>query len=348
VKAAIIESIRVNGVMPFDAYMDRCLYGAGGFFTAGHGSAGSEGDFVTSPEVSSHFGELMCHWVDAAAPMADSPLIEIGAGSGALLASMGPTRRPLYAVERSPAARRSIADRVPDVGVLATMDEIADISHGAVIANELLDNLPFALARRTHDGWMEVGVGTDGEDIVWSDLPPRDDVVTWCNEFFPGVTAGTLVSAQLDATAWVTGVIDRFSALAMCIIDYAASSDELRHRRPDDLVRAYRRHTSPRDWLTRPGSTDITVDVNADAVVAAATQAGADVMVTTQRHFLLDHGAAAIVEGLLAAEREAAGQGRVMDQLAARSQRIDVEALLDPSGLGGFTVFVITKGTGQG
>ena len=347
-RAAIIESIRVNGVMPFDTYMDHCLYGADGFFTTGHGSPGSEGDFVTSPEVSSHFGELMNHWVEGAAPRADSPLIEVGAGSGALLASMGPTHRPLYAVERSPAARRSIADRVPDVGVLASMDELADIGHGAVIANELLDNLPFALARRTHDGWMEVGVGTDGEDIAWSDLSPRDDVVTWCSEFFADAPVGTLVSAQLAATAWVTGVIDRFSALAMCIIDYAASSDEIAHRRPEDLVRAYQRHTSPWDWFTRPGSTDITVDVNADAVVVAATRAGADVILTTQREFLLDHGAAAILEGLLADEREAARQGRVMDQLVARSKRIDVEALLDPSGLGGFSVFVIAKGTGQG
>jgi SAM-dependent MidA family methyltransferase len=348
VKASIIESIRGHGVMPFDVYMDQCLYGADGFFTAGRGSPGSEGDFVTSPEVSRHFGELLDHWVEGAAPRAESPLIDVGAGSGSLLASMGADRRPLYGVDRSPSARRSITDRAPGVGVLATMDELPDLSHGVVIANELLDNLPFALARRTHDGWTEVGVGTDGDDIVWSDLPARDDVVAWCSEFFADVPAGTMVSAQLGVAEWLTGVIDRFAALAMCIIDYAASSEELAHRPPEDLVRAYRRHTSPRDWFARPGSTDITVDVNADAVAATATQAGADVLVTTQRQFLLDHGAAAIVEGLLAAEREAAGQGRVMDQLAARSQRIDVEALLDPSGLGGFTVFVITKGTGRG
>ncbi len=335
----------MNGVMPFDAYMDRCLYGAEGFFTAGHGSPGSEGDFVTSPEVSGHFGELLIHWVDEAAPRVESPVIDVGAGSGALLASMGSTHRPLYAVERSPAARRSIADRVPGVGVLATMDELPDLAHGVVIANELLDNLPFALARRTHDGWTEVGVGTDDEAIVWSDLPIRDDVAAWCREFFPDVGVGTLVSAQLDAAEWLTGVIGRFASLAMCVIDYAASSDELAHRRPDDLVRAYRRHTAPRDWFARPGATDITVDVNADAVVAAATRAGADVVLTTQREFLLDHGAAAVVEGLLAAERGRAAHGRVMDQLAARSQRIGVEALLDPSGLGGFSVFVITKGT---
>ena len=344
----MIESIRANGAIPFDTYMDRCLYGTDGFFTAGRGSPGAGGDFVTSPEVSRHFGELMNRWVEGAAPRAESPLIEVGAGSGALLASMGSHRRPVYAVERSPAARRSIADLVPGVGVLASMDELPDIAHGAVIANELLDNLPFALARRTHDGWAEVGVGTDGEDIAWCDLPPRHDVVAWCSEFFPDIPTGTLVSAQLAAAAWVTDVIDRFGALAMCIVDYAASSDELASRHPDEIVRAYRRHTAPQDWLTRPGSSDITTDVNADAVVGAAKRAGADVVLTTQREFLLDHGAAAIVEGLVAAEREAAEQGRVMDQLAARSQRIDIEALLDPSGLGGFAVFIVMKGTMRG
>ena len=346
--ADIIDSIRAHGVMPFDAYMDRCLYGVDGFFTAGRGSPGREGDFVTSPEVSPHFGGLLSHWVEEAAPRAESPIIDVGAGSGALLASMGSSHRPLYAVERSPVARRSIADRAVGVDLLATVDELPDLAHGVVIANELLDNLPFALARRTSDGWTEVGAGTDGEAIVWRDLPIRDSVAAWCSEFFPDVGVGTLVSAQLDAAEWLTGVIGRFASLAMCVIDYAASSDELARRRPDDLVRAYRRHTVPQDWFTRPGSTDITVDVNADAVVAAATRAAADVALTTQRQFLLDHGAAGVLEGLLADEREAAAHGRVMDQLAARSQRIDVEALLDPSGLGGFSVFVITKGTGRG
>lgn len=348
-KATILESIRMRGVMPFDAYMERCLYDADdGFFTTGRGAPGRGGDFVTSPEVSDEFGACVARWVATAGPSATAPLVEVGAGSGALLAAMDAVGRRRYAVERSPAARRVILDRLDGVEVAAALDDLPPLEEAVVVANELLDNLPVALARRTDDYWVEVGVGVSDGELSWEDVRARGEVTTWCAETFPLAAPGTMVTVQLAATAWIADILGRFSSLSMCLVDYASPSAELSQRAPGDLVRSFRKHTSPTDWLAAPGQADITVDVNIDAVVAAAMRCGATVEVTTQREFLTDHGARASVQRLVEAEQTAAREGRVMDQLAARSDRIDLEALLDPSGLGGFTVFLISKGTPKG
>jgi SAM-dependent MidA family methyltransferase len=93
------------------------------------------------------------------------------------------------------------------------------------------------------------------------------------------------------------------------------------------------------------GETDLTVDVNVDGVAMAVAAAGGTLKVLSQRNFLLDQGAEEDLEDLAHAEVTAASEGRIMDQLIARSKRIDLEAVLDPSGLGGFSVFLIEKGT---
>jgi SAM-dependent MidA family methyltransferase len=85
--------------------------------------------------------------------------------------------------------------------------------------------------------------------------------------------------------------------------------------------------------------------VNVDGVSMAVAAAGGTLNVLSQRSFLLDQGAGEDLADLSYAEVTAASEGRIMDQLIARSKRIDLEAVLDPSGLGGFSVFLIEKGT---
>jgi SAM-dependent MidA family methyltransferase len=142
-------------------------------------------------------------------------------------------------------------------------------------------------------------------------------------------------------TDWLASLLGRFEAVHACLIDYAAPSDELATRPPGSVVRAFRRHRSTDVVIDDPGATDLTVEVNIDAVAQTASRLGYEVTVGTQRNLLLELGVADRRRGLVEAEHEAARTGRTMDQLRARSERLDLEALLDPSGLGGFTVFRI-------
>lgn len=350
VKQRILDLIADRGPMSFDDYMEMCLYDPiDGFFGSGRGGPGRDRDFVTSPEVSAQFGFLIAMWaVDLDRPD-DVPFVEVGAGSGALLTPVVDVwmaeGAPVYAVERSAAARAALARKLPQVKVVADLDDLPVMDHAIVIGNEVLDNMPAALARWTDGAWVEIGVGATEGTLELVEIPSRPEVAAWCAMAFAHPAEGLTVTAQLRAAEWVTDVLGRFRSVHLCLIDYAETSDVLASRPFDQLVRAYREHRPATEWLDDPGATDLTVDVNINGIVRSATEAGANVVVTKQRRFLLDHGAEEDEEYLAGEEYVAASEGRIMDQLIARSKRVDLDAVLDPEGLGGFSVFLIDSGT---
>ena len=86
-KERIIDQIRANGPVPFEQFMDWALYGEGGFFSGTVLRSDKAGDFLTSPEVSSLFGETLAEYVAAERDRIGEPfeLVEVAAGSGSLL-----------------------------------------------------------------------------------------------------------------------------------------------------------------------------------------------------------------------------------------------------------------------
>jgi len=349
-KRKLLARIAADGPMPFDEYMEACLYDAeAGFFASGSPRSGTDGDFLTSPELSSWFGTLVSGWVMDTVTTPGVILIEVGAGSGALLKELVETAVDLemlmYAVEVSASARVALAAEFREVEVVESLSGLPEGVDAIVVANELLDNLPVALARRGEDGWVEIGVGSDDEDLILIDMDARADVVAWCDEVFPHVAVGTVVSAQLAVTSWIKEVLGRFTTVSLCLVDYAASAQDLSQRDVKSLVRTYHRHRTDIDWLAHPGKSDITVDVNIDGVLKAAAKAGAQTATMSQRAFLLEAGLMELIDDAREMEHLHGSEGRVMEQLIARSGRINLEALIDPAGFGGFNVFLITGGT---
>src|SRR5438270_10294661 len=113
--------------MRFDEFVDRALYGPSGFYASGRG-AGRRGDFLSSPEVGPLFGTVVARALRGA-----PTIVEVGAGSGALASSISAVLDVEY-------IQVEFADELP-----ARVD-------GVIIANELLDNLPFRLFERGADG----------------------------------------------------------------------------------------------------------------------------------------------------------------------------------------------------
>jgi len=344
----IADHIAINGPMPFDVYMEWCLYdGDEGFFAAGPVRSGKRGDFVTSPEISWAFGYCVGEWARENAPGPDAVLVEIGSGSGAMLEQMADAwaAGSIYAIELSAEAQGNIARDLDDVNVLAFIDEIPRGTDAVVIANEVLDNMPAALARRVGDGWVEIGVDVVQDRLALVDVPARRDVSTWCDDVFGAAPYGTVVSVQIAVSEWIESAFERFDTVAMCLIDYGGTSEELASRNRSEVVRTYRKHQSGLGWLQSPGQTDVTVDVNVDGVVAAIERAGGEATVVSQREFCLAHGLEELIADASGLEQVAAKAGDVLAQLTNRSERLDMEALIDPSGLGAFKVILVNEGT---
>jgi NADH dehydrogenase [ubiquinone] 1 alpha subcomplex assembly factor 7 len=349
-KQRIVDRIVAGGPMFFDTFMDMCLYDPDdGFFSSGRVRAGTEADFVTSPEVSPLFGGLVGVWASNARAARSPILVEIGAGSGSLMEELAPywfdVDLVVYAVEVSADARDAITRLLPNVTVVASFEDLPQGGEAVVVANEVLDNLPAALARRTDQGWVEIAVDACDGDLALTDVPARAEVIGWCDEVFDDVPDGAVVSGQLAAQFFIEGVLKRFKRVSMCIIDYGAPATDLARKDASSVVRTYKSHRSGHDWLEHPSETDITVDVNTTAITRTAQSLGARVSTTTQRGFLLDHGIKDLIDDAVAMERHNASSGQVMEQMVSRSQRVNLEALLDPENLGAFQVVIVESGT---
>ncbi|MBT8249101.1 MAG: SAM-dependent methyltransferase, partial [Acidimicrobiia bacterium] len=119
---------------------------------------------------------------------------------------------------------------------------------------------------------------------------------------------------------------------------YGETAEGLLPRRTMGTLRTYRAHHLGPDPLTAPGETDITVDVNFTALIAAADEAGATASLMRQDDFLAAQGLRTKLSELRHAELALAREGEPIERLRTRSEATDLETLLHPRGLGDFRV----------
>lgn len=332
-KQRILDEIRVGGPIPFERFMELALYDPEGFFGGSRLRSEKAGDFLTSPEVSPMFGETLAVYVSQVRERIGEPfqLVEVAAGSGSLL-------KPLLdridvdalAVEVSPAASKALS-RIVNVSV-----QLPDRIRGVVIANELLDNLPMALAQKVDGAWRERWVGAEESNLVFVDAGPRQQVLHWLELYAGPVPDGGWVEVQLEARRWVADVIGRLEAGSILLIDYGETADNLLSRRQDGTLRTYRAHHLGPHPLDEPGETDITADVNFTALLDLG-----QTRLLRQDDFLTDLGLRDVLSELRRAELEATRSGDETTRLELRTRKTEVETLLHPRGLGDFRVLLI-------
>jgi SAM-dependent MidA family methyltransferase len=329
----LLERIDREGPLAWSSYVDTVLYDEEHGFYAVRGRAGRRGDFLTSPEVGPLFGAVVARLLDEEWVRLGRPdrftVVEGGAGPGTLARSVlaaapacGVALR-YVAVERSAAQRTSHPEQVRSVGEWPA----EPVGPGVVLANELLDNLPFDLVEARGGAWWEVRVGRSGSELA-EVLVPLADGSTPIPP--PPSRDGVRLPVQRAARAWVEQARRTVGPGRVVVIDYAATAEELMGLPPEAWLRTYRHHDPGASPLAQPGAHDVTVPVVIDQLPAADEH-------TTQHAFLLRHGIDALVdEGRrIWAERAALGD---LAALRARSRVREAEALLEPDGLGGFTV----------
>jgi NADH dehydrogenase [ubiquinone] 1 alpha subcomplex assembly factor 7 len=372
----LVERIHREGPIPFDAFVEAALYGDGGFFTRARGAGRSGRDFVTSPEVGPLFGALVARALDGWWAELECPdpflVVEAGAGRGRLAADVlaaGPecARALRYVmVERSADLRAQQREHLPvepvedALGPMVRTDADAPVAvagmgpivtaltdvpavhgPGVVIANELLDNLPFRIVEREDAGWAEVRVGVDGDRFAEVLVPAAEELVVEADLVAPEVVpVGARVPVPTSVPVWLrrcAGVLQRGF---LVVIDYAATATELIERTQTGWLRTYHEHERGGSPLVEPGEQDVTIDVPIEYLLHAAARAGfrlrADL---SQAEWLRALG----IDELAAAARAAWDARAHIGDLEAvrhRSRVTEAAALLDPAGLGAHRVFV--------
>ena len=318
----------------FDEYLERALYHPErGFYAAG-GQAGRRGDFLTSPEVGPLFGAVIARALDAWWRELDRPhpftVVEAGAGPGTLARTVALAGPECASALRYVTVERSAAQRAqhPD-GVEARVALPGEPVTGVVLANELLDNLPFRLLERTSDGWAEVWVDGGVERLVPLDDADVPEVATAQAR----VPVGARIPVQEQATAWLGDALALVERGRVVVVDYADTTASMAARPHREWLRTYRGHERWGDPLDTPGSQDVTVEVAVDQL--AATRPPDEHR--SQADFLRAHG----IEELLDEGRRTWKERAHLGDLAAiraRSRITEAEALTDPAGLGAFRV----------
>ncbi|MGI9648166.1 MAG: SAM-dependent methyltransferase [Acidimicrobiia bacterium] len=341
VKQQVLDRIGDSGPMPFDEFMRLALYGPGGFFAGETLRSVKAGDFLTSPEVSPLFGATLASFAASERDRIGEPfrVVDVGAGSGSLLSSLlSEEAIEAWAVEVSPPARAQLETLLPADRVVGDPED--GVGRGVVIANELIDNLPMAVAVRRGSGWAELMVVATAGQLEMTEMEPRQEVADWAERFSGPVDEGGLVEVQLEAADWLGGVLELMGEGALVVIDYGATADELASRRVTGTLRTYRAHHLGPEPLAEPGLTDITADVNFTALMETAAAAGPSVDLHRQDDFLVSWGLRDAISRLREEELRLARSGDELARLQTRSHLTGAEALLNPRGLGDFRVLV--------
>uniref|UniRef100_UPI003561A871 class I SAM-dependent methyltransferase n=1 Tax=Phaeovulum sp. TaxID=2934796 RepID=UPI003561A871 len=296
-----------------------------GYYTT-HDPLGAAGDFITAPEISQMFGEVLGlalaqTWLDQGAP-ARIVLAEPGPGRGTLMADIlhVTARVPGFAgaaevhlLEASPTLRAMQAKKLAPV-VPHWHNSLSDLPEAPLylIANEFLDALPIRQFVRAEEGWAERHVGLDAEGHLVFGLAPPQPFAALAHRL-ADTRPGDVVETCAAAEAAVAEVARHIAAHggAAIFIDYGGWESL------GDTFQALRAH-KPCDPLAAPGEADLTAHVAFAPLARAARAAGAAVTALVPQGVLLEQ--LGITER---AQRLARGlTGTALDNHIAAHQRL--------------------------
>jgi NADH dehydrogenase [ubiquinone] 1 alpha subcomplex assembly factor 7 len=265
--------IQTDGPMPISRYMALCA----DHYYATRDPFGARGDFITAPEVSQMFGELVGLWAAAVWQMMRSPaeivLVELGPGRGTLMAdalraaSTLPAFRAalrIHLVETSAALVARQETLLADAGVpVAWHRRVDEVPKGPsiVIANEFVDALPIDQLVRTEAGWRERRIGLrDGQLISGLDPVPLPGLP-------PAEVGAVLERRDVAPLRTVAARLAAYGGAAL-VVDYGHVETDF-----GDTLQALQNHR-PVDLLETPGEADLTAHVDFAALADAAAAAG--------------------------------------------------------------------------
>lgn len=314
--AFIKQKIASIGHITFADFMESALYHPEyGYYTSPRFALGKEGDFTTAPEISPVFAQCFAHQCQPIIlELGDADILELGAGSGKLAADLLKELHALnclpqhyYIFEISETLRNKqkayLQQTCPDFFARITwLETLPEKLTGIIIANEVLDALPFNCIRFEKDEIKERVVCWENEQFAWKIKPASPELQSIAAEIDMqcGLAGNYESEVNLQLSAFVRDVANTLERGVILFSDYGYGQHEYYHpqRNQGTLTCFYqhRKHDNPFLW---PGLQDITAHVDFTRVIEIAFENGCTLGgFTTQTGFLLACGLTTIADEL--------------------------------------------------
>jgi NADH dehydrogenase [ubiquinone] 1 alpha subcomplex assembly factor 7 len=282
----IRRRIAAAGPMPVREYMALCLTDhAHGYYTT-RDPLGARGDFITAPEISQMFGELIGLWMAAVWKQMNEPanlrIIELGPGRGTMMSDalratkVMPAFRAavvLHLIEISPALQAQQERTFEQLPVpMFWHPTLMDVPAGPaiIVANEFFDALPVNQAVKSDRGWHERRIGTDPEGTLAFTVA-ADPIPHFERLLPPAVReapAASIFEWRSDTVAMEMGRRIARDGGAALVIDYGHAKSAV-----GETLQAVGQHAYA-DPLTAPGTIDLTAHVDFQALAQAVEAMG--------------------------------------------------------------------------
>ena len=270
----LARAITLAGPIPVAQFMAA----ANAHYYATRDPLGKAGDFITAPEISQMFGELIGLWCADLwdrAGRPDSHWVELGPGRGTLagdaLRSMAKAglAPPVHLVETSPVLRAAQGERVPHATWHDAVDTLPTDRPLLIVANEFFDALPIRQLVRRGADWHERFVAA--QDTLFLPIAGKPVPAAVIPEELRDAAPGAIIETCPAAVAIVRALSARIAAQggALLVIDYGYDGPAI-----GDTLQAVRGH-APANPFEAPGEQDLTAHVDFATLAAAAQVAGA-------------------------------------------------------------------------
>jgi SAM-dependent MidA family methyltransferase len=344
-----------QGPMTFAEYQEAALYHPKLGYYAQTQRSGWRGHFLTSAELDPSFGALWAvgfrrFWESLGRP-ASFELIEVGPGEGGFADSILGVVEGSFAdaltyrlVEPIPALaerQMSLLSTYDNVFWSSSLDELVPVAHGAVIANEVLDNLPVNLLEYRGGEFVELYVQASDSYLELVPGPLSDpELLGLLPETGFDPSDGQRLEVSPAAVGFVRSCAVAVERGSVVLVDYGLTQEDLARRSTGTLV-SYSDAGADDRVLDRPGEKDITSHANWAVVASTLRSAGFEISgPTPQREVLNEFGLLQLEESLAQRQRDLTAGGRGAEALRTLSRRQALGVLGDPNGLGGLEVVI--------
>ncbi len=282
----IIQKIQQTGPLSFHDYMEMALYYPGhGYYTSPVEKFGKEGDYYTSPIISSMYGQMLGRQLEEMWHILGKEpftIVEYGAGTGALagdILAWLKNNKELYKdlqyiiIEKSESLR-TVQKHLPSDKV-RWIDNIHEISgfFGCVLSNEVLDNFAVHSVVMKEE-LMEIFV--DYEDGFKEILrPASEELKNYLS--FQNITlpADYRTEINLQAINWIKDIAENMKKGFVVTVDYGYPAPEYyAEKRSLGTLACYYKHTVTENYYENIGKQDITAHVNFTALVIFGKKSG--------------------------------------------------------------------------